>query len=133
MKGKFLGLSWTSWALIVIVFAVVQVIFLQGLVNDYMQTIIKFACVMAIVSLGLNLIYGFTGQFSLGQWGFYAIGAYASAEITYTFARRFATPIDLGFASIDPGGTVVFLVSILFGATLAAIVSFLFGLRERGA
>jgi branched-chain amino acid transport system permease protein len=128
MKGKFLGLSWTTWAIIVIVFAVVQAIFLQGLVNDYMQTIVKYACLMAIVSLGLNLIYGFTGQFSLGQWGFYAIGAYASAEITYTFSRRFATPIDLGFASIDPGGTVVFLVSILFGATLAGIISFLFGL-----
>ncbi len=45
---------------------------------------------MAIVSLGLNLIYGFNGQFSLGQWGFYAIGAYAAADITYrwTAARR---------------------------------------------
>jgi len=38
---------------------------------------------MAIVSLGLNLIYGFNGQFSLGQWGFYAIGAYVAADITY--------------------------------------------------
>ena len=38
---------------------------------------------MAIVSLGLNLIYGFNGQFSLGQWGFYALGAYAAADVTY--------------------------------------------------
>jgi branched-chain amino acid transport system permease protein len=29
------------------------------------------------------LIYGFNGQFSLGQWGFYAIGAYTAADITF--------------------------------------------------
>ncbi len=37
---------------------------------------------MAMVALGLNLIYGFNGQFSLGQWGFYGIGAYTAADIT---------------------------------------------------
>ena len=128
MKGRFLGQPWTFWAIVVIVFAVVQAIFSQGLVTDYIQMVVQYACVIAIAALGLNLIYGFTGQFSLGQWGFYAIGAYASAEITYTFASRLSTPIDLGFAVIDPGTTVVFLVSILFGATLSAVISFLFGL-----
>lgn len=128
MKGRFLGQPWTFWAIAVIIFAVVQAIFLQGLVTDYIQTVIQYACVMAIVALGLNLIYGFTGQFSLGQWGFYAIGAYASAELTYTFASRFSTPIDLGFTTIDLGTTAVFLISILFGAVLSAVISFLFGL-----
>jgi len=46
---------------------------------------------MAIVSLGLNLIYGFNGQFSLGQWGFYAIGAYTAADITYRWNRGDST------------------------------------------
>lgn len=41
------------------------------------------AATMAMVVIGLNLIYGFNGQFSLGQWGFYGIGAYVSADITY--------------------------------------------------
>jgi len=41
------------------------------------------AAPMAMVVIGLNLIYGFNGQFSLGQWGFYGIGAYVSADIMY--------------------------------------------------
>ncbi len=35
--------------------------------------------VNAILALSLNLIYGFTGMFSLGHAGFMAIGAYVSA------------------------------------------------------
>jgi branched-chain amino acid transport system permease protein len=45
------------------------------------------ACTMTMVALGLNLIYGFNGQFSLGQWGFYGIGAYCAADITFRWAN----------------------------------------------
>ncbi len=38
---------------------------------------------MAMIALGLNLIYGFNGQFSLAQWGFYGVGAYVAADITW--------------------------------------------------
>ena len=41
---------------------------------------------MIIASLGLNVIYGYTGQFSLGHAAFYGIGAYASALLTHVFA-----------------------------------------------
>jgi branched-chain amino acid transport system permease protein len=66
-----------------LVFLVIQVAISLGLLNDFWNTILRIGAVMAIVSLGLNLIYGFNGQFSLGQWGFYAIGAYTAADITY--------------------------------------------------
>jgi branched-chain amino acid transport system permease protein len=66
---------------------------------------------MAIVSLGLNLIYGFSGQFSLGQWGFYAIGAYVAADITYRWYQ-------LHNAS---GLVVVFMVVTLIGLTYLGI------------
>jgi branched-chain amino acid transport system permease protein len=67
----------------ILIFVVFQVLFSTGTLNQFWYTIIRIAGAMAIVSLGLNLIYGFNGQFSLGQWGFYAIGAYAAADITY--------------------------------------------------
>ncbi len=51
--------------------------------NDFDHGLLFQACTMAMVALGLNLIYGFNGQFSLGQWGFYGIGAYCAADITY--------------------------------------------------
>ena len=53
-----------------------------------MQQIVLYALVMIIASLGLNVIYGYTGQFSLGHAAFYGIGAYASACLTHRLCRR---------------------------------------------
>jgi branched-chain amino acid transport system permease protein len=53
------------------------------ILSDFDRSLLFQATTMAMVALGLNLIYGFNGQFSLGQWGFYGLGAYCSADITY--------------------------------------------------
>jgi len=66
-----------------LVFLVIQILISLNVLTQFWSTILRIGGVMAIVSLGLNLIYGFNGQFSLGQWGFYAIGAYTAADITY--------------------------------------------------
>ncbi|MCD6576995.1 MAG: branched-chain amino acid ABC transporter permease [Anaerolineaceae bacterium] len=71
----------------ILVFAVIEILIRLGILNSFWYTIIRFGGVMAIVSLGLNLIYGFNGQFSLGQFGFYAIGAYTAADITYRWSQ----------------------------------------------
>ncbi|NMB55565.1 MAG: branched-chain amino acid ABC transporter permease [Leptolinea sp.] len=55
----------------------------ETLLNNFDQGLIFQAASMTMVALGLNLIYGFNGQFSLGQWGFYGIGAYTAADITF--------------------------------------------------
>ena len=88
-----------------LVFSVVQVLMNLGIINSFWNTILRLASVMAIVSLGLNLIYGFNGQFSLGQYGFYAIGAYTAADITYRWTQ-------LHSAS---GLTVVLMISLFAG------------------
>lgn len=69
-----------------LIYAVLEVLISTGVLSTFWNTIIRIGGVMAIVSIGLNLIYGFNGQFSLGQWGFYAIGAYAAADVTYRWA-----------------------------------------------
>ncbi len=55
--------------------------------NEFDSGLLFQACTMAMVAMGLNLIYGFNGQFSLGQWGFYGIGAYTAADITYRWVN----------------------------------------------
>ncbi|MCL2483436.1 MAG: branched-chain amino acid ABC transporter permease, partial [Propionibacteriaceae bacterium] len=75
-------------------------------------------CINIMLAVSLNLITGFTGQFSLGHAGFMSIGAYTTALMTIQF------PSVWGF-----------LVGLLMGATIAAIVGFLIGLptlRLRG-
>ena len=44
--------------------------------DGYKVQILNLIAVNAILALSLNLIYGFTGMFSLGHAGFMAIGAY---------------------------------------------------------
>jgi len=82
-------------------FLLVQVLLMLGVINNFWRGIIFWGAAITIVALGLNLIYGFNGQFSLGQYGFYAIGAYASADITYRWTRE------------DPSALVVVLLGVL--------------------
>ena len=87
---KVLGAAraWQKALGVAAVFAVVQLAFSLKfgsfqLFNAFDQGLMYQACTMAMVALGLNLIYGFNGQFSLAQWGFYGIGAYCAADITF--------------------------------------------------
>jgi branched-chain amino acid transport system permease protein len=52
-----------------------------------MDTMIRIG-ILAIVVVGLNLLMGYAGQISLGQAGFYALGAYASAILSTLAARH---------------------------------------------
>ncbi len=75
------------WIVLLGLIILVQVLVSLGILSPFWETLLKIGAVMSIVSLGLNLIYGFNGQFSLGQWGFYAIGAYAAADVTYRWTQ----------------------------------------------
>jgi branched-chain amino acid transport system permease protein len=89
------------------------------LLNNFWNTLLRFGAVMAIVSLGLNLIYGFNGQFSLGQWGFYAIGAYAAADVTYRWSQT---------QSAD-GLAILFLVVLFVGFSFWGVSKLLARMR----
>ncbi|MBE3113468.1 MAG: branched-chain amino acid ABC transporter permease, partial [Actinobacteria bacterium] len=47
--------------------------------DAYKLRILNLGAIYATLGVSLNLIYGFTGQFSLGHAGFMAIGAYVTA------------------------------------------------------
>ena len=51
-------------------------------VAEYWLAQLTFALIYAIVSLGLMLLAGFTGQFSLGHAAFLGVGAYTQAVLT---------------------------------------------------
>jgi len=58
--------------------------------------------------LGLNLLTGFNGQFSLGHSAFYAVGAYTAAILVY----HLDFPV---YVTIPLGGVVCFVAGFLFG------------------
>ena len=96
-------------ASIIAAFAVVQVLVNVGILNSFYQITIATICINIILAVSLNLITGFTGQFSIGHAGFMAVGAYMSAVMT----------VKLGLP---------FFVAILAGAIGAAILGFAIGL-----
>ena len=70
--------------------------------NDYRLYVMNRALIHSILVSGLVFLTGFAGQISLGQAGFYAIGAYTSGILTV----KFNVPIPIGIIS----GTVLSLI-----------------------
>ena len=80
-----------------------------------------------ILAVSLNLVNGYTGQFSLGHAGFMAVGAYASSWLTLTYGY------SLGAGALST--TTVFVLALLAGGIGAALAGLLVGvpsLRLRG-
>ena len=53
-----------------------------GPILNYLAFFLVFGAVFAVMALGLNLQWGFTGLFNVGVAGFVAVGAYTSAILT---------------------------------------------------
>lgn len=79
------------------IYVIVQLLLSLGLLNNFWRGILFWGAAISMVALGLNLIYGFNGQFSLGQYGFYAIGAYGAADITWRWLDNDPSGIVVGF------------------------------------
>lgn len=108
----------TRTAMLAATYLIVLVLIQAGVINAYLQATIVTICVNIMLAVSLNLVTGFTGQFSLGHAGFMAIGAYSTGLITM------AIPTVWGFV-----------LGLATGAVLAAMVGFLIGLptlRLRG-
>lgn len=93
------------------IYVVTQILISLGVLSDFWMTLLRFGAVLAMVSLGLNLIYGFNGQFSLGQYGFYAIGAYSAADVTYRWTQLHSA-----------SGLVVLLLGVAFTGLFFLVV-----------
>jgi len=118
----------------------VAVIFLVGrslpaVVNPYLLQIITLCGISIILAVSLNLINGFTGQFSLGHAGFMAVGAYLSAAFTYYLARDWVAALAARGLPAAVGEAILFLAALLLGGGVAAVAGLVVGLpslRLRG-
>ena len=103
----------------------------SGAINGYYLQVVIFVAINITLAVSLNLINGYTGQFSLGHAGFMAIGAYASAYLS--------TEKGAGLLHLFGGGSfavyVLFIVALLVGGLAAAVAGLVVGvpsLRLRG-
>ena len=100
----------------------------SGSIDPYFLDVVMGVGVSVVLASSLNLINGFTGQFSLGHAGFMAVGAYASAMLTTVVAPRLGwNPVLLQW--------VFFPMSLIAAGLLAAVAGLAVGapsLRLKG-
>lgn len=115
-------------ALLAAVLASAAVSLAAGRINPYALDVIIGIGINIILATSLNLINGYTGQFSLGHAGFMAVGAYGGALLT-----------TVQGAALRPwvGGHewLLFPLALVVGGVLAAAAGFIVGvpsLRLRG-
>lgn len=90
------------------------------LLTRYYMQILMFALINIIMTVSLNLINGFTGQFSIGHAGFMCIGAYTSAYFTTILFKAAQMAYFPQLA--------LFIFSLIMGGLIAAIAGYLIGI-----
>lgn len=107
----------------------------QAYLNPYILRILNLCAIFSIFSITFNLIFGYTGQFSLGHAGFAAVGAYVAALLTLSPEQKtvnfFLEPIVPVLANLE----IPFLPALILGGLLSALVGSLVAwpaLRLRG-
>jgi branched-chain amino acid transport system permease protein len=79
-----------------IVFGIIILVFPLVFTNPYYLRVMNFAGIFAIICIGLSLLLGYAGQISIGQAGFFAIGAYTSGILTAKFGFNVWSGIFIG-------------------------------------
>lgn len=111
--------------IIVLVYLLIEILngtipIVPRLLTRYYMQILMFALINIIMTVSLNLINGFTGQFSIGHAGFMCIGAYTSAYFTTILFKAAQMAYFPQLA--------LFIFSLIMGGLIAAIAGYLIGI-----
>jgi branched-chain amino acid transport system permease protein len=104
----FAGLSLRAWQIIGLAAVLAAACVLPFIISSYQLLLATQVIVYAVALLGLNILTGYNGQFSLGHGAFYAIGAYTTAILL----DKTGIPY---WATIPMAGVTCFIVGFLFG------------------
>src|SRR5476649_2016068 len=106
---------WLAALLVVWLFSV----FAAPNIDDYVFSIMMYAGINVILAVSLNLVNGFTGQFSMGHAGFMSVGGYTAAYLTsqlqLSHPELFASPVL---------SALVFVAALVAGGLAAALVGY---------
>jgi branched-chain amino acid transport system permease protein len=101
-----------------------DLVFQARVISPYYTRILMLSGISITLAVSLNLINGFTGQFSIGHAGFMAVGAYSSAYFSVNYGVNLANSLG--------GGTLGWIVALtlatLVGALFAGIAGLLVGI-----
>lgn len=102
-------------------------------IDPYYLRVVLSAGINIILAVSLNLINGYTGQFSLGHAGFMSVGAYCSAAITMFIGPQLIGKETLAGSPLAT--SMLFVAALLIAGVVAAVAGILVGtpsLRLKG-
>jgi branched-chain amino acid transport system permease protein len=95
--------------------------------NPYALHVLSLVGIYAIVAMGLNLVFGYTGQISLGHAAYFAVGAYTSGLLTLQLGAPFAVGIVAAIALCVVLGLLVGIPSLKLEGSYLAMATIGFG------
>jgi branched-chain amino acid transport system permease protein len=102
-------------------------------INDYRVLVVKLTLISIILTISINVINGYQGEFSCSHPGFMAVGAYVSSVLTLFL---FANDKIFGTALLPPSlGPWLFPFALIMGGLAASVASLLVAIpsfRTRG-
>lgn len=93
-------------------------------ISEYYQTIFALCGINIILAVSLNLVNGFTGQFSMGHAGFMAVGAYVSAALTTILLPHLPEFFSRHFI----GQEMFFVMALIVGGVASGLVGLIVGI-----
>lgn len=121
---------WSFWAWIGIglaLYAIIGLLIDNGIIDSYMALIVYQMCLNVILAVSLNLINGFTGQFSIGHAGFAAVGAYVSAVLTAKMQLPFFPALIIAALAAAVAGLLIGIPTLRLKGDYLAITTLGFG------
>ena len=106
--GEIGGIPLPTWRWILLGGGLIVLAVIPFVTKNFYIFQITLALIYAIAILGLNLLTGFNGQFSLGHSAFYAIGAYTAAIMMENMGIHYAW-------TLPAAAIVCFVFGFLFG------------------
>jgi branched-chain amino acid transport system permease protein len=91
-----------------------------------------YAAIYAIAAIGLSILLGNVNQISIGQAGFFALGAYSVAYFTATLNWPFWPALAVGIVVAALAGVVVGFIALRFRGHYLAMATLAFGLIVYG-
>ena len=106
-----------------VIYTVIMGLTSAGVLSAFWQLNLIFAGLNIILAASLNLINGYTGQFSLGHAGFMAIGAYVGVILTTNFHLPFIAALVAGAAAAGLLGALIGLPTLRLRGDYLAIAT----------
>ncbi|HWR44065.1 branched-chain amino acid ABC transporter permease [Sporomusa sp.] len=107
----------------IVAYATIQGLILADVIGPFWQLNIILIGINIILAVSLNLINGFTGQFSIGHAGFMAVGAYVSAVLTVKLQLPFIAAILGGALAAGALGFAIGLPTLRLNGDYLAIAT----------